>query len=560
MTTAVVRDAVREVSRTQNLEMSLRLSEDLNFMSFRKLPNKMRNVKFLPAIFVMGCALAWMNPARGQSASEWLTSSGDAARDAWQRDGSKITPHNVEKLQLLWKTKVEAKPMGMLSFREPLIVSGVKTADGAHTLAILAGAANDVFALDAENGKVVWQTKLKWQSDKPQEEGEGQGFICTNALSATPVVSPIDAPVRRLYVLASDGYLHTIDLSTGGDSDPPIQVLPLPYGKPYGLNLVNNVLYTVTGQGCGGVPNALYAVNLENKKLTVSAPPQAGLWGTAGPAVGSDGTIYFESGDGPYDASAGKLSTSVEAFTFSNDQLTLKDFYSPSNHVWLTRRDLDMNATPVVFPYKGRDLLIGSGKEGRYFVMDSKSLGGTDHLTPLFRSELYSNKNVNFQTEGTWGSMASWLEKNGTRWILGPTGGETDVQFPKSYGDTPHGGIIALKLKEDGGKIELEPAWRSLDMITSEPPVIENGVVFVLAGGEFTAQANDEVGGLYSAQERIKRSVPAKLFALDAISGKELYSSGEQITSFLHQAGLSIADDKVMFGTFDGTIYCFGLK
>jgi outer membrane protein assembly factor BamB len=529
-------------------------------MSFRRPFSKMRNMKVFSAIFVMGCALTWMNPARGQSASEWLTSSGDAARDGWQRDGSKITRRNVGKLQLLWKTKVAAKPMGMLSFREPLIVSGVKAPDGARTLAILAGAANQVFALDAENGKVVWQTKLKWESDKPQEEGEGRGFICTNALSATPAVSPIDAPVRRLYVLASDGYLHTMDLSTGDDSDPAIQVLPLPYGKPYGLNLVNNVIYTVTGQGCGGVPNALYAVNLEDKKLTVSAPPQAGLWGTAGPAVGSDGTIYFESGDGPYDASSGKLSTSVEAFTFSNDQLTLKDFYSPSNHVWLTRRDLDMNVTPVVFSYKGRDLLVGSGKEGRYFVMDSKSMGGADHMTPLFRSDLYSNKNVNFQTEGTWGSLASWEKKNGTRWIFGPTGGETDVTFPKSWGPTPHGGIIALKVKEESGKTVLDPAWRSRDMMTAEPPVVENGVIFTLAGGEFTGQANDAVGGLFSAEERIQRSVPAKLFALDAITGKELYSSGDQVTSFLHQAGLSVAGDKVMFGTFDGTIYCFGLK
>jgi len=499
-------------------------------------------------------------PVRAQSGSEWLTSSGDAARDGWQRAESRITPRNVAKLQLLWKVKVPTKPMGMLSFREPLIVSGVKTPDGVRTLAILAGAANDVYAVDAENGKVVWQTNLKWASDKPQEPGEGSGFICTNAMSATPVVSPVDAPVRRLYLLTSDGYLRTIDLSTGNESDPPIQVLPLPYGKPYGLNLVHNVVYTVTGQGCGGVPNALYAVNLENKKLTISSPPQAGLWGTAGPTVGSDGTIYFESGDGAYDAAAGKLSTSVEAFTFAGDQLTLKDFYSPSNHVWLTRRDLDMNVTPVVFPYKERDLIVASGKEGRYFVLDSKSMGGPDHMTPLFRSELYSNKNVNFQTEGTWGSLTSWEAKDGTRWVLGPIGGEVAVPFPKSYGPTPNGGIIALKLKEKDGKIELEPAWQSRDMITSEPPVIVNGVVFVLAGGEFTGQANDAVGGLFSAQERIQRSVPAKLFALDAVTGKELYSSGDQITSFLHQAGLSVAGDKVMFGTFDGTVYCFGVK
>jgi hypothetical protein len=250
----------------------------------------------------------------------------------------------------------------------------------------------------------------------------------------------------------------------------------------------------------------------------------------------------------------------VQAYTFANDSLTLKDYYTPSNHQWLTRRDLDMNDTPVVFPYQGRDVVVASGKEGRYFLLDSKSLGGADHETPLFRSVLFSNTNANFQTEGTWGSLASWEAKDGTRWVIGPTGGEVAVKIPITYGATPHGGIIALKLNDKDGKPELDPAWLSRDMITSEPPVIVNDVVFVLAAGEFTGQANDEVGGLYSAADRIQRSVPAKLYALDATTGKELYSSGDQVTSFLHQAGLSVADDKVMFGTFDGTIYCFGLK
>lgn len=501
-----------------------------------------------------------LHSALGQSAPEWTTGSADPARDAWQRGESKITPRTAKDLRLLWKVKVPARPMGMLSFREPLIVSGVNTADGIRTFAILAGAANDVYAIDADSGTVVWQKMLKWESALPREPGEGEGFICTNALSATPVVSPANSPGRRLYVLASDGYLHIMDLTSGEETDAPIQVLSRPYGKPYALNLVGNVIYTTTGQGCGGVHNALYAINLQNRKVTESSPPQAGLWGVAGPAVGQDGTIYFESGDGPYDPAAGKLATSVEAFTFSGDRLTLKDYYTPSNHVWLSRRDLDMNVTPVVFPYKGRDVLVGSGKEGRYFLLDSKSLGGADHITPLFRSDLLSNKNVNFQTEGTWGSLASWEQKDGTRWVLGSTGGEVAVAFPKSYGPTPHGGIIALKLTEKNGNAELEPAWMSRDMITAEPPVIINGVVFALAAGEFTGQANDAVGGLFSAQERIQRSVPAKLYALDAATGRELYSSGNQITSFLHQAGLSVAGNKVIFGTFDGTIYCFGLR
>src|SRR5579863_582634 len=529
-------------------------------MASKRSLSRMSSSRVLSVWCLLVVTTMGLHSACGQPGPEWTTGSGDPARDAWQRGESKITPRTAKDLRLLWKVKVPTKTMGMLSFREPLIVNEVKTAEGARTLAILAGAANDVYAIDADKGSVVWQTKLKWASEAPQEPGEGEGFICTNALSATPVVSPDNAPARHLYVLASDGYLHIMDLTSGEESDSPIQVLSRPYGKPYGLNMVGNVIYTATGQGCGGVNNALYAIDLENRKVTESSPPQAGLWGVAGAAVGQDGTIYFESGDGPYDPAAGKLATSVQAFTFSDDRLILKDYYTPSNHVWLTRRDLDMNVTPVVFPYKGRDVLVGSGKEGRYFLLDSKSLGGPDHMTPVFRSDLISNKNVNFQTEGTWGSLASWEGKDGTRWVLGPTGGDVAVNFPTSYGPTPHGGIIALKLAEKNGHPELEPAWMSRDMITAEPPVIVNGVVFALAAGEFTGQANDEVGGLFSAQERIQRSVPAKLYALDAQTGKELYSSGDQVTSFLHQAGLSVAGNKVIFGTFDGTIYCFGLR
>ena len=177
-------------------------------MSLRSGLSSTHSLRVLRAICRVGCALVMLSPAYGLSTDEWLTSSADPARDAWQRGESKITTKNARKLQLLWKTTVESKTMGMQSFREPLIVSGVKTADGDRTVAILAGASNDVFAFDAETGKVIWHSKLKWLSAKPQEPGEGAGFICTNALTATPVVSPIDAPVRRLYVLTSDGYLQ----------------------------------------------------------------------------------------------------------------------------------------------------------------------------------------------------------------------------------------------------------------------------------------------------------------------------------------------------------------
>jgi outer membrane protein assembly factor BamB len=528
----------------------------------RFLIGSVSSVKLLSFVLFVSVSASALNAALGQSteAAEWPTGSFDQQRDGWQRNETKLTVDNAKNLRLLWKLKTDNQPMGMQSFREPVIVAGVHTAGGVKTLAIFAGSSNAVFAIDVDNGSLVWQKDLKWSSDKPLEAGQGAGFICNNALTATPVVTPAGAAQRWVYVLSNDGYLHAMDPASGEEKELAIQMVPGIYGKAYGLNLVNNVVYTVTGQGCHGVLNELYAVDLTTKKAFSSTPGQGGIFGTAGAAIGSDGTIYFETGDGVYDVAAGKLSTTVQAYTSADDHLTLKDYYTPSNHAWLTKRDLDMNTTPVVFPYKGRDLLVGSGKEGRYFLMDSKSLGGADHETPLYRTPLVSNKNVNFQTEGSWGSFASWEDKDGTRWVLAPIGGPVAVDFPINYGPTPNGGIVALKVTDAGGKTQLTPAWVSRDMMSAEPPVVANGVVYVLAAGEFTAQANDEDGGLYSFEERVKRSIPAKLYALDAVTGKELYSSGDQIASFLHQAGIAVAGGRVIFGTFDGTIYCFGLE
>ena len=144
--------------------------------------------RILPAALLLTCAATAL-----AQAPEWSTSSVDPARDAWQQGPSKINPQTVKGLTMLWKTKVENKTMGMQSFREPLIIPGVKTDSGTKTVAFLVGASNDVFALDTDTGTVLWKKKLKWESAKPQEPGEGRGFICTNAQSATPVITPLPA-------------------------------------------------------------------------------------------------------------------------------------------------------------------------------------------------------------------------------------------------------------------------------------------------------------------------------------------------------------------------------
>lgn len=545
---------------------------------------------------LLGLAVICLSGAfvsHAQRATDWTTHSGDPQRSGWQKNETKITKESVKGVQLLWKLKLENQPKALHSLMEPLIIGNLITNRGFKELAIVGGSSDNIYAVDADLGKILWKRHFDYTSDTPQTQNSS--WLCPGGLTATPVLTPppvfrgrggagapaapgaVAAPgapgapapprtggggpfaPRSVYVVSSDGNLHQLNLANGEDMAPPMKFMP-PNGKPYSLNLVDNVIYSTTAQGCGGNPNGVYAVDLSSPDKKVSFFPSkgGGLWGLAGAAIGTDGTIYAEVGDGQWDPASGRYSDTVLALTPKD--LKLKDWYTPSNREWLTKRDLDMNATPVVFPYKGRDLLVAAGKEGRLFLLDSKSLGGEDHRTPLFRTSLISNEDVDFAGRGVWGSLASWEDAQGRRWVLAPVWGapHPDMKFPMTNGDAPNGNIAAFKVEEQNGKTVLAPAWRSRDLIAPTPPVIANGVVLAVSSGEFVRQSKENVGGLYSSQERAERSTHATLYAFDAETGKELYSSGDSITSFTHFAGLTLANGRVYFGTYDSTLYSFG--
>ena len=501
------------------------------------------------------------------AASDWVTHSGDFQRSGWQKDEKKIAKDTVKNLQLLWRVKLETKQRSVYSLYGPLIVERAITDRGFKEIALVAGANNDLFAVDADLGTLLWQKHFDWHADVA--ETAQATFLCPGGLTAWPVLQPAVArgrgpaspfAVRAVYVLSGDGDLHAVNINTGDELAPAMKFLP-PNGKPYSLAFVNNVIYTITGQGCGGNPNSVYSLDLGDPARTVRSwrSGSGGLWGTAGAAIGSDGTVYAETGDGQYDPATKRYANAVVALTPGD--LTLKDWYAPSNAEWLYKRDLDMNVTPVVFPYKGRDLIVASGKEGRFFMLDGTSLGGADHRSPLYRSDLISNEGVDFAGAGTWGSLATWEDAIGTRWVLAPVWGpkHPSASFPVSNGETNVGTIAAFKVEERNGKPVLTNGWTARNMVTPAAPAVANGVVFALATGEWVRQANDKEGGLYQADVRVQKSAPAVLYALDGATGKELWSSGDHVTSFTHNGELSIANGRVYFTTYDNTLYCFGI-
>src|SRR5439155_21936017 len=276
------------------------------------------------------------------------------------------------------------------------------------------------------------------------------------------------------------------------------------------MSLWKNVIYTHSAQGCGGNPNMAYAYDLATNKVGNWGPAGGGMWGRSGPAISANGTMYTGTGDGRWDPKNGLYGNDIIGVKQNPEtkSLDLVDYYGPSNAEWLWKRDLDMQVTPVIFNYKGRELMVDAGKECRMYLMDTKSIGGDDHRTPLYRSPLLCNEDVNFASAGIWGSLASWEDSKGTRWVLTPIWGAKHSKFkaPIEYGEVKNGAIVAFKVEEKNGKWQLTPAWISRDMNRAEPPVIANGIVFAYGNGENTDQAAPDLGLTNNIAHRIPGS------------------------------------------------------
>ncbi len=495
--------------------------------------------------------------------SDWLTDGKDSQRTNWQKDEKIFTTTNAKDIKLLWKLQLDNKTREMHSLFPTLIVEKVNTASGSRQIAIETGVSDNIYAIDVETGSLLWQKHFS-SSYTPPPNARSGGILCPGGITATPVIGPGNAPGNyTLYVASWDGSLHRLNVADGEDRVPPTKFMP-PNGKPYGLNLFNGVIYTHTSQGCGGNPNIVYTFDLATGKVGSWGPSGGGMWGRQGPAISSSGVMYTGTGDGNFNPEIGSFGNGIVGIKQNPEtkEAELVDYYGPSNAAWLWKRDLDMQVTPVIFKYKGRELMVNAGKECRVYLLDTDAIGGDDHRTPLYRTPLLCNEDVNFASNGIWGSMASWEDAKGTRWIYTPFWGPKHSAFksPGENGEVTHGAIAAFKVEERSGKLQLAPVWISRDMNRAEPPVIANGIVFAYGSGEDTDQAYPDVGLADTSDRRIPGSTHATLYALDAETGKELWSSGNQIASWNHWSGITVANGRVYIGTYDGILYCFGIQ
>jgi outer membrane protein assembly factor BamB len=328
--------------------------------------------------------------------------------------------------------------------------------------------------------------------------------------------------------------LHRLNTSTGDDITQPVSVLPA-NARAAGLNMIDNVIYTVTSRGCNGTQDAVWAIDLNGSSPSVASfDLNTEVWGLGGPVIGSDGgTVYVQTSDAVLALSRTELNLK-HAFTLPGGASTPK---TPA-------KDIDLNVpSPFAFNYKGRDLIVAGTRQGRLLLLDS----GLN--TVLYETARLTTPD-NTADHGVWGGISSWEDSDKTRWVLAPVWGplSSDLKAPAANGAASNGSIVAFKVEDQSGKPVLTPAWVSRDLNFPMPPVIASGVAFVLSAGEFTRQT-----------QRPKGSTHATLYALDALTGKELYSSRNLVSAPATLTGLTVANGRVYFGAIDGTFYAFGM-
>jgi hypothetical protein len=525
----------------------------------------MRGHRFIPRPWTVAFGVAVglaisLAPGVAAAQSEWLTWGYDQQRTGWNQSERVLNKDNVSRLELKWKVQLATPPREeVLSTLTAPLIANENGPRGPVTRVFVVGSDNTVYAINSQTGEIAWQRQFPNTLTAPARPD----YRCPNTLNATPV---IDKEAGVIYVSMSDGKLRGLSLMDGKDRMPATD-FTTPFARNWSLNLIDGVIYSSTARGCANTPTRFTALDLKDPArrtkdfyTSVGVPlgsgkeDPAGAWGRGGLVLGPK-AVYGQTADGPYDPASGQFGNTVVAVSLRD--FRLMDSYTPANWEYLDKKDLDLGAvSPVIFPFEKWTLLASVGKESVVALLDANSLGGADHHTPLYRSPRWGNDEEKLHDRGVWGSLTTWQDGQGKRLLAIPMEGPPSKEAPKfkyTYGNAEQGSIMAFELRVDpsNGKPTLDPLWVSREMHAPDPPVVANGVIYALQTGKDATESRS--GGKIQTPNAI-------LYALDAETGRQLYSSEKLIDSFTHFSEPVVAGGQVYVSTWDGKVYAFGLK
>jgi outer membrane protein assembly factor BamB len=552
-------------------------------------------------------------PAPEPPTTDWLTFGYDAERTGWARGETKISKATVSKLQLLWRLQTDTAPNPVNRYStltDVVVANNIPFRDGPKKVVFAGSHDNTIYAIDGDKGTVLW-TRRYPNTALPPVAASGN---CPNNMNATPV---IDRQNGTLYFLPNDGRLRGVSITSDGEDKFAATGIVPAYSRNFSLNLVDGRIFTGTTRGCANALSQVVGIDVNDADHPIShfytsTGKGSGPWGRGG-IVKSPFGVLAQTADGAYDPAGGRWGSSV--IGLSKDG-RLQDSFTPIDQEELDARDFDLgSSSPVVFPFGGRTLVAVAAKEGKIYLLDAKNLGGKDHRTPLYTSPRWSNDVMQFGYNGMWSVMSTYVDAAGRRWLLapfyGPAAKDTAGLFKKSHGPTVNGVLIAFTVEGTGERPTLQPQWMSADLDLPGVAVIANDVILILANGDRGAtlisggaRGGGSQGGGRGAAPGGQRGLPlievnpaepgferdaawrasqlrpfeqggqqggsrysggrdtthAVLYALDAATGDEIYSSGAAMDSWNHYGGIAVSDGHIYVTTWDARVFAFGFR
>jgi hypothetical protein len=307
-------------------------------------------------------------------------------------------------------------PVDAQIYAQPLYMSNVTIKGGTHNVLYVATENNTIYALDAERpgASPLWQRKLGTPVNcDPNVVPDLSWENCADSLvpwanmfpligiTATPV---IDLSTKTMYVVnvavvsnQQKHYLHAIDITSGaekfngpveitatvpgtGDGGKTVTYNPIKQRLRPGLALTHGLVvfasasYSDVGPYHGWV-FSYNASTLQRVGVWCDTPngTKGGIWQSGGGLVtDTNGDIFLMSGNGTFDGKTNFGMSFVKLGTTSG--LSLLDYFTPSNESSLSNRDVDLGGSgPMAIP--GTKYLIGGGKEGVLYVLDTTNMG-----------------------------------------------------------------------------------------------------------------------------------------------------------------------------------------
>jgi hypothetical protein len=334
------------------------------------------------------------------------------------------TGANLEEV-ILNQSNVNADQFGKLFSRDvvghiyaqPLYVPNVEIPDkGTHNVVYVATMHNMVYAYDADDPALndpLWELNLGTpftQNVYVDVSGGEHGVL------STPVIDP---STQTMYLVSRTWEdeqaffkLHAVDIRTGESrpNSPRIIDLTMP---GTGINNVNGMVYLdpyfqlqrtalLLHQGniyfgfsaqndndwwFGWMP-AYDAETLELTGLFNASPDGffGGIW-MGGSGIATDGThLFLATGNGVFDADTGGrgYANSVLKLLHEGDEISVIDWFTPSNWEALDVIDADMGSTGMVL-IEEMGLGIVGAKDSNLYVLDKNNMG---HFNPEANSNL----------------------------------------------------------------------------------------------------------------------------------------------------------------------------